>query len=162
MPENGCEDAPGPAYTGSDTRQTLPAPATHHYPSGGLGGSWGPHGRHSPKSCAQEGAGKNNLAQAAPTVLPHIPAKPVKPPYPQVLLAPCSDPPPPYTAPKCGQASLQERWHRTSTYFSMRILLLFRMEERRRLLTPFCPGTLESTSDSTTDSYVSLCVSREI
>lgn len=38
----------------------------------------------------------------------------------------------------------------------------FRMEKRRRLLTPFCPGTLESTSDSTTDSYVSLCVSREI
>lgn len=68
--DQGSSVAPG------KYRQPQP---THHCPSAGLGGSWGPHGRHSPKGCAQEGAGKDSFAQAASTVLPHTPAKPVWP-----------------------------------------------------------------------------------
>lgn len=45
MPENGCEDAPGPAYSGSDsrsgkqcgTRETLPAPAHSALPLSRVG-----------------------------------------------------------------------------------------------------------------------------
>lgn len=69
--DQGSSMAPG--------KQGQPQP-THHCPSAGLGVSWGPHGRHSPKACGQEGAGKDSLTQVAPTVLLHIPAKPLWPP----------------------------------------------------------------------------------
>lgn len=121
------------------TRETSQPQPTHPCPSAGLQGSWGAPGRHSPKGCGQEGAGKDSLAQAAPTVLPHIPARPVLTPYLQIVLAPRPDPPTPYTAPNCGQVSLQERWHHPSTYFSKRILPLFQDGEEEAPYTLHLP-----------------------
>lgn len=167
MPKNGCEDAPGPAYTGNDSREAAwhqenivsPSPSTTA-PQQGWEDPGVPTAGTVQRAVAKEEQGRTAL----PRLLPLCSHASLQSLYPQILLAPCPDPPPPYIAPNCKQVSLQERWHHPSTYFSIvrGPSLYSRMEKRRRLLTPFCPGTLESTSDSTTDICVSLCVSRDI
>lgn len=134
MPESGCEDAPGPAYSGSDsrsgkqcgTRETLPAPAHPALPLSRVGrileSPWQAQSKGLWPRRSRKGQPCPGCSHCAPT---HS-CKASVTPYPQILLAPCPDPPPPpYTAPNCGQVSLQERWHHPSTYFSMRILPLF-------------------------------------
>lgn len=154
------QDQPTQAMTAGKqhgTRKTLSAPAHPPLPLSRVGRILG-----CPRQAQSKGLWPRRSREGQPC--PGCSHASLQSLYPQILLAPCPDPPPPYIAPNCKQVSLQERWHHPSTYFSIvrGPSLYSRMEKRRRLLTPFCPGTLESTSDSTTDICVSLCVSRDI
>lgn len=131
MPEDGwCEDAPGPAYAGSDSRSgnhcgTRENSASPSPPSTAPQQGWEDPGV--PKAgTVQRAVAKEQGRTALLPLCSHTCLQSqCDPPHPQILLAPCPDPPPPYTALNCGQVSLQERWHHLSTYFTRKILPLF-------------------------------------
>lgn len=118
------QDQPTQAVTAGKqhgTRETSPAPAHPPLPLSRVGRILG---------CPQQAQSKGLLlprgskeGQPCPGCSHCAPTQPCKASVtPPMHRYPYPDPPPPYTAPDCGQVSLQQRWHHPSTYFSIRIL----------------------------------------